>query len=132
MFFSRLNWKCQLNVDVGDIIMKNSISILTLILIVIFLNGCHLGPRVLRGGYPQYNQAIRELDDEHMLLNLVRLRYFDTPVFLQISSISSTYGINVSANATGTSVGSGQDSVTAGVGAGYSETPTITYSLPES
>jgi hypothetical protein len=85
----------------------------------------------LRQDYPQYNQTIRDIEDEHMLLNLVRLRYLDTPVFLQIASISKTYGVSVDASASVTR-GGGADSGTVGAGTGYSETPTITYSLPES
>jgi hypothetical protein len=66
-----------------------------------------------------------------MLLNLVRLRYLETPVFLQISNITTTYGININANASVTG-GTGDTTGTAGAGGGYSETPTISYSLPES
>ena len=39
-------------------------------------------------------QAAADIEDEHMLLNLVRMRYSETPVFLQISSISTTYGVS--------------------------------------
>jgi hypothetical protein len=66
-----------------------------------------------------------------MLLNLVRLRYVETPVFLQIASITTSYGVSVDASASAT----GGDVPTTrgiGVGGGYSEAPTIVYSLPES
>jgi len=97
----------------------------------ILTTGCRVGQRALRSDYPQYNQTIRDIEDEHMLLNLVRMRYLDTPVFLQISSISTTYGVSVNTSASATG-GGGPSSGTVGLGGGYSETPTITYSLPES
>ena len=65
-----------------------------------------------------------------MLMNLVRMRYLETPVFLQISSITSSYSVNVDASASIDDVSGGATS-SGGVGTGYSETPTITYSLPE-
>jgi len=91
----------------------------------------------LQTAYPQYNQAIREIEDEHMLLNLVRLRYSETPVFLQIASITTSYNVNVNVSGSLTGVedvggAANPDSATISSGAGYSETPTISYSLPES
>jgi hypothetical protein len=35
------------------------------------------------------NSAFQQTNDEQLLLNLVRLRYRDTPAFLEVSSISS-------------------------------------------
>jgi hypothetical protein len=99
-------------------------------LFALIITGCQLGPRVLSSGYPEYNQVIRNIEDEHMLMNLVRLRYLETPVFLQISSITSTYSMNVDASASIDDV-TGGATTSGGVGTGYSETPTITYSLPE-
>jgi len=101
-----------------------------LLIAPLFASSCNLGQRALRNDYPQYNQTIRDIEDEHMLLNLVRMRYLETPVFLQISSISTTYGLG--ANTNGSVTGGGDSSGTVGVGGSYSETPTITYSLPES
>jgi hypothetical protein len=92
---------------------------------------CNVGQRALRADYPGYNQVIRDIEDEHMLLNLVRLRYVETPVFLQIASITTTYGVSVNNSASVTG-GGGSTSGTVGVGGSYSETPTISYSLPES
>lgn len=98
---------------------------------MILAGGCGIGQRALRSDYPQYNQTIRSIEDEHMLLNLVRLRYLETPVFLQISNITTTYGVSIDSSASVTG-GGGARTGAVGTGVGYSETPTISYSLPES
>jgi hypothetical protein len=90
--------------------------------------GCQVGQKAIAVDYPGYNEIIRQTEDEHMLLNLVRLRYVITPVFLQISSITTSYGVSFG---TGVSATSGGPS-SASVDAGFSESPTISYSLPES
>ena len=66
------------------------------------LTGCAVGPRSLQRDYPRYSRTIRDIEDKHLLLNLVWMRYVETPVFLQISSITTTYGINVNASASAT------------------------------
>ena len=96
------------------------------------LTGCAVGPRALQRDYPRYTQTIRDIEDKHLLLNLVRMRYVETPVFLQISSITTTYGINVNASASATDTSGVGTSNSVGIGAGYSETPTIMYSMPDS
>ena len=67
--------------------------------------GCQVGQKAIAVDYPGYNEVIRQTEDEHMLLNLVRLRYVITPVFLQISSITTSYGVSVGAGASATSGG---------------------------
>ena len=96
------------------------------------LTGCAVGPRSLDRDYPRYSQTIREIQDEHLLLNLVRLRYLETPVFLQVTSLTTTYEINVAANAAATGGGGAGAVGGGGIGGGYRETPTFTYSLPDS
>ena len=77
-----------------------------------------------------YNEAIAASANEQMLLNLVRLRYQDVPVFLVVGSVLTQYvysgsaGINAAA---GTAVGAAADSVGLSAGVIYIERPTITY-----
>jgi hypothetical protein len=70
-----------------------------------------------------------------MLLNIVKFRYFDTPVFLDVSSMISSYQIegqaNIGANvlpksASGTTH-AGNTMLNLGVAGSYLEHPTITY-----
>ena len=62
-----------------------------------------------------------------MLLNLVRLRYNDSPLFLELGTVVAQYNYNASLNASGNVDGVGTGNATFGTGLGYSESPTITY-----
>jgi hypothetical protein len=54
------------------------------------IGGC-LGPAAVRSSRMRYNEAIRVTNDEQLLLNLVRLRYADTPIFIDLPSITSQF-----------------------------------------
>jgi hypothetical protein len=65
---------------------------------LLFLLGCSLllatgcaslGSRALKGERVNFNAALQQTADEQLLLNLVRLRYRDTPAFLEVTSIST-------------------------------------------
>jgi hypothetical protein len=105
-------------------------------LLVVGVTGCQIGPGAMKMGHPEYASAVREIMDEQLLLNLVRLRYRDTPVWLEISSISTQFEAAASGEISGTlneNVGLGgesnPDSLDLGAGVGYSERPTITYTV---
>ena len=57
--------------------------------VALLLGGCTtgLGPKTVTSERPDYNQRIARSSDEQMLLNLVRLRYNDTPLFLELGSV---------------------------------------------
>ena len=77
-----------------------------------------------------YSEAIARSAKEQMLVNLVRLRYRDVPVFLSVSSVltqyvySGTVGVEGSS---GRSLGDSMYSVGGSARMGYAERPTITY-----
>lgn len=52
--------------------------------------GC-LGPHALRSTRMKYNEAVRTTNDEQLLMNIVRLRYADSPVFIDLPSITSQF-----------------------------------------
>lgn len=93
-------------------------------------SGCttSLGPKAVRSERPDYNQQIVRSADAEMLLNLVRLRYNETPLFLDLGSIVATYGYDASFNAGGSIPGKGDGTATLGTALAYAEHPTITYS----
>lgn len=65
-----------------------------LLLSCVLLTGCYpqkTGPYNLRNDSVQYNQALQTSSDSQLLLNIVRLRYRDTPTFLQVGIISASY-----------------------------------------
>ncbi len=89
--------------------------------------GCAQGPRDLSRTRAPYNEAVQRTGAEQMLLNLVRLKYRESPEFLAITAIASqsTYD-------GGGSVGVGipeaaLSALNLGASAGFSERPTITY-----
>lgn len=56
------------------------------------LVGCNLsGPTALSSGRLAYNEVIQATEMEQLLLNLVRLRYVEPPVFLQIGGVTAQY-----------------------------------------
>ena len=50
--------------------------------------GCSLGPRSLAHSRLRYNETVKATSEQQLLLNIVRLRYVDTPSSLAISSIA--------------------------------------------
>jgi hypothetical protein len=54
--------------------------------------GCSvIGPRSLKQSRIEYNEVVKTTSEEEMLLNIVRLRYVDTPSSLQISNIAAQF-----------------------------------------
>ena len=83
-----------------------------------------------------YGDVVGESWKSQMLLNLVKIRYGDSPVFLDVGSIVAGYSFqrSISASASGNGVSAGFPAGTAfgtaGVGASgsFNDSPTITYS----
>jgi len=104
--------------------------IFLLCLIVLSVSACSsLGPRRISPDRFNYNDAIASSSNEQMLLNIVRLRYEDVPVFLAVSSVLTQYVYSSNAEVSGLAgldnlVGS---SVGGNAGIRYIERPTITY-----
>lgn len=106
-------------------VQKSTKRLLVVLITYLTLTACSsLGTdRVVPDRF-DYNQAIGQSSNQQMLLNLVRLRYRDVPVFLSISSVLSQYVYLGSANLAG-ATGS---SMSGGIGATYIDRPTISYS----
>lgn len=86
------------------------------------------GPRSIKTGRDNYNVAIAQTNDQQLLLNLVRLRYRDTPLFLEVSSITSSFAFEVGSSASGTVFPTATRGAGLGGNVGYSDKPTISYS----
>jgi hypothetical protein len=91
--------------------------------------GCvgRLGPAALGLTRTHYNQAAQRTGSEELLLNLVRLRYRDTPYFLQIASLSTNLRTQAGLNGRGIFPSRGPDIGEIGANFAYEESPTITY-----
>lgn len=85
------------------------------------------GARTVAPARFDYAEALGRSWNEQLLLNLVRLRYRDTPVFLEVGSVVTQYTWSGDAALSPLVVESGDDELGAGVGGGYRESPTITY-----
>ncbi|HTF33832.1 MAG TPA: hypothetical protein VK714_09060 [Myxococcota bacterium] len=64
--------------------------------------------------------------DAEMLLNVVRLRYNDSPLFLELGAVVAQYTYDASFNASG-QLEAGASTATLGTGLAYGEHPTVTY-----
>ncbi len=99
-------------------------------IVLVTMTGCaSVGPKTVPHDQFNYNAAIAESSQEQLLLNLVRLRYNETPVFLKVGSVISQYSRIASANAAvgaNTSV-VGDNTASAGGRLSWADRPTITY-----
>jgi hypothetical protein len=100
---------------------------LTLLIICIALAGCmSAGPTLVSGSRTDYNVVLRQADDQQMLLNLVRLRYRDQAMFLEVSALNTQFSISNEVNAN-TELGQGDSFLGLGGKIVAQETPTVSY-----
>ncbi len=93
----------------------------------LLLAGCSsVGPGALKQARFNYNLALQHSANEQLLLNLVRLRYRDNPVFLEVSSISSQFSLTSNLGAQAEVNEAYPDAYTLGFGLEFAEKPTIT------
>jgi hypothetical protein len=91
------------------------------------VSGC-LCPKAVRYTRLRYNEVVRDTNDEQLLINLVRLRYADSPVFIDLPNITSQFEVAGRGNYLG-----GYGNQTPGrASLGYGElslrdTPTLSY-----
>ncbi|HZZ94617.1 MAG TPA: hypothetical protein VFE23_18785 [Usitatibacter sp.] len=95
-----------------------------------WLAGCaSVGPSTIARDRVDYDHAITTSWKRTMLLNMVKLRYGDTPMFLDVSSIINSYTVEGQVTAGGTWTSGSAPTVSAATGfAHYIDRPTITYS----
>jgi len=84
--------RLRLPLPPGDLCAR---AVSALLLIGTFaLSGCQsIGPPNMQRDRMDYAGAISDSWKEQTLLNITRLRYFDTPVFLDITSVVSSYTV---------------------------------------
>jgi hypothetical protein len=104
----------------------------TVILMVVSCAACaSVGPKHLEVERKKYNVAIQRSDEAQLLLNLVRLRYRDTPFFLEVSSVSSQFGVESGTTASGAAIERMRNLVEKSLNLSQSlivdESPTVTY-----
>jgi hypothetical protein len=85
--------------------------------------GC-LGPAAVRSSRSKYNEAVRVTNDEQILANIVRLRYADSPIFIDLPNITSQFELA----AGGSDPGPGGSQTNFGIaGLQGRDAPTLSY-----
>ena len=104
-------------------------------LVALSLSGCtSFGPSKIPTTRIDYNRAIDDSNNEEMLLNLIRIKYFEQPFFLQVGSVSASFNYNISAGLSADIPDSHNLSkgvyskYTPNITGKYTDAPTITYS----
>lgn len=95
------------------------------------LSGCtHIGPNTVKVDRFDYSSAISDSWKQQTLLNIVKLRYMDLPVFVDVSSIVASYSLETGGSIAGQLSSADaiqRDSVVLGASGKYIDRPTITY-----
>jgi len=93
------------------------------------LSGCSgIGPATVVPSRFDYTAALGDSWKQQMLINMVKMRYGDAPVFLDVASVISQYQITAGANWGGTfNNPPWSNSQTIGGTGTYADRPTVTY-----
>ncbi len=98
---------------------------------MLMFSGCaSIGPRTVARDRFDYVEAISDSWQRQMLLNLLKVRYADAPVFLDVTSVISSYEFHGQAGVFGQEAPEGRagDSFIGGnINGSYTDRPTITY-----
>jgi len=101
-----------------------------ILLTVLLIAGCSsIGPQTVTKDRFDYNEAISRSWKEQTLLNIVKIRYADMPLFVEVTSIVAGYTLEGTVNI-GAAVSSNSvtgDVLSLGSGGKYTDRPTITY-----
>lgn len=99
---------------------------------ILLLTGCaSIGPPTVVRDRFDYVAAISDSWKRQTLLNLLKVRYAEAPVFMDVTSVISAYSVEGDIRVGGqyTPIGrSGDTFISGGVAGHYSDKPTITYS----
>ncbi len=89
--------------------------------------GC-VGPTAMSLTRTRYNEAYRSTNDEEILLNIVRLRYADSPIFMDLPNITSQFEVSGGGNYSYGLNGSGPGMNNLGFGElFFRDAPTLSY-----
>lgn len=98
---------------------------------VLAVTGCRsIGPSTVPRDRSEYSTAVAESWKRQILLNIVKLRYLDPPIFVDVGQIVSGYSLETTLSAGGniSSLGAVQgNSLTLGGAERFTDRPTITY-----
>ncbi|MBW1860702.1 MAG: hypothetical protein JRI70_11820, partial [Deltaproteobacteria bacterium] len=109
---------------------KAGLAVLATLSMLVLMHGCTgIGPKTVTRDRFNYIEALSDSWKKQMLLNLVKIRYVDAPVFLEVASVISQYEVvgQVDLELGWSNSLVGGDSQTVGGSGTYSDRPTVTY-----
>ena len=111
--------------------MKRRLLLLGATLACSLLSACHsIGPGTVARDRFDYSSSISESWKRQTLLNIVKLRYLDPPIFVDVGQIVAGYSLETALTAGGTlpeNSALGGNTATVGGSVRYTDRPTITY-----
>jgi len=107
---------------------KHALTCLFIPLLLVSLAGCAaIGPKTIPRDRFDYSTGLATSWKNQMLLNIVKLRYMDTPVFLDVTSVINSYTLQSEVNlGLNFEQDAGNSQALGGKGI-YSDRPTISY-----
>jgi hypothetical protein len=100
-----------------------------LLCFLLFLNGCALrvGPKTIARDRFDYSSALSNSWKEQMIMNMVKVRYLDSPMFMEVALVVASYTFEGSATISLPDWEGAAAGPAAGVGGRWAESPVITY-----
>ncbi|OHE70590.1 MAG: hypothetical protein A2007_04695 [Verrucomicrobia bacterium GWC2_42_7] len=97
----------------------------------ILLTGCgtSFGPNALRKTHPGYNEAVTASLNNELLLNMVRMKYRDNPIFLEITTIAANQVLTGTGSFSANANSLKGENYIPSVGGTYTQQPTINYNV---
>jgi hypothetical protein len=104
-------------------------NIIVLAVMAFLATGCaSIGPNTIKHDQFDYSDAMSQALKDQTLLNVVKLRYADMPMFLEVASVINSYSLEGSLSAGATFSSDLPNVQSLGAGGKYTDKPTITYS----
>jgi hypothetical protein len=111
---------------------KQSCALLAIAVLALLATSCKtMEPGTIIRDRSDYSRAIADSWKDQTLLNIVKVRYLDLPIFLDVASVVSGYQLETSASIGGVVSSSKAvqgDYLSLGAAGRYTDRPTITYS----
>ena len=93
---------------------------------LLLAGGCAVATNAIRSDFPDYNSIVQFNQTQQMVLNLVRMHYRESPLFLQAGSVTAAYESRAEVNAE-TTLTNATTPFTIGGNYQFASKPTINY-----